>query len=41
MELLVGTTDSAVPVFPTTRLHIEAAVRYALADAPGRDSMGA
>ena len=41
IELLVGTTDSAVPVFPTTRLHIEAAVRYALADAPGRDSMGA
>src|SRR5687768_2020332 len=26
IELLVGAEDSAVPVFPTTRLHVEAAV---------------
>jgi len=26
IELLVGPSDSAVPVFPTTRLHVEAAV---------------
>jgi amino-acid racemase len=31
IELLVGPEDSAVPVFPTTRLHVEAAVDRALA----------
>jgi len=30
IELLVGPEDSAVPVFPTTRLHVEAAVGRAL-----------
>jgi aspartate racemase len=36
IELLVGAEDSPVPVFPTTRLHAEAAVDYALgrADLP-------
>ena len=31
IELLVGAGDSAVPVFPTTRLHVEAAVDRSLA----------
>jgi aspartate racemase len=31
IELLVGPADSAVPVFPTTRLHVEAAVAASLA----------
>jgi aspartate racemase len=31
IELLVGPQDSPVPVFPTTRLHVEAAVTRALA----------
>ncbi len=31
IELLVDQTDSPVPVFPTTRLHVEAAVSAALA----------
>ena len=31
IELLVGAEDTTVPVFPTTRLHIEAAVAAALA----------
>jgi len=31
IELLVGPGDSAVPLFPTSRLHIEAAVNRALA----------
>ena len=31
IELLVDGSDSAVPVFPTTRLHVEAAVSAALA----------
>jgi aspartate racemase len=31
IELLVGAGDSAVPVFPTTRLHVEAAVDHSLA----------
>jgi aspartate racemase len=31
IELLVGPEDSPVPVFPTTRLHVEAAVDRALA----------
>ncbi|GAB3875737.1 aspartate/glutamate racemase family protein [Terrabacter terrigena] len=31
IELLVDQSDSAVPVFPTTRLHVEAAVSAALA----------
>jgi aspartate racemase len=30
IELLVGPEDSPVPTFPTTRLHAEAAVGYAL-----------
>ena len=29
IELLVGPQDSAVPVFPTTRLHVEAALKAA------------
>ena len=32
IELLIGPDDAAVPVFPTTRLHVEAAVAAALAD---------
>ncbi|GIG64451.1 aspartate racemase [Phytomonospora endophytica] len=31
IELLVGPSDSPVPVFPTTRLHCEAAIELALA----------
>ena len=31
IELLVGPSDASVPTFPTTRLHVEAAVRNALA----------
>jgi aspartate racemase len=31
IELLVGAEDTSVPVFPTTRLHVEAAVDRALA----------
>ena len=31
IELLVGPADSAVPVFPTTRLHVAAAVTASLA----------
>ncbi|MFG1639930.1 aspartate/glutamate racemase family protein [Amycolatopsis sp. NPDC049252] len=34
IELLVGPEDSAVPTFPTTRLHAEAAVDFALGKAP-------
>lgn len=30
IELLVGASDATVPVFPTTRLHVEAAVEQAL-----------
>ena len=30
IELLVGAEDTSVPVFPTTRLHVEAAVELAL-----------
>src|SRR6202035_1768575 len=30
VELLVGPEDSPVPVFPTTRLHVEAAVDRAI-----------
>ena len=30
IELLIGAADSPVPVFPTTRLHVEAAVTTAL-----------
>jgi aspartate racemase len=30
IELLIGPADSAVPVFPTTRLHARAAIDYAL-----------
>jgi aspartate racemase len=31
IELLVSADDSPVPVFPTTRLHVEAAVTASLA----------
>ncbi|RFU23054.1 aspartate/glutamate racemase family protein [Geodermatophilus marinus] len=34
IELLVGAADSPVPVFPTTRLHVEAAVAVALDGVP-------
>jgi aspartate racemase len=34
IELLIGPADSPVPVFPTTRLHVEAAVTAALSAAP-------
>lgn len=30
IELLIGPADSPVPVFPTTRLHVEAAVEHSL-----------
>lgn len=30
IELLIGSEDASVPVFPTTRLHVEAAVELAL-----------
>jgi aspartate racemase len=30
IELLIGAADAPVPIFPTTRLHAEAAVAYAL-----------
>jgi aspartate racemase len=36
IELLVGSEDSDVPVFPTTRLHVEAAVERALTRADPR-----
>jgi aspartate racemase len=36
IELLVGPEDSAVPVFPTTRLHVQAAIDWALADSAVR-----
>lgn len=32
IELLVGAEDTSVPVFPTTRLHVEAAVAAALGE---------
>ncbi|WP_447645917.1 aspartate/glutamate racemase family protein [Nocardioides zeae] len=32
IELLVGAEDTSVPVFPTTRLHVRAAVAWALED---------
>ncbi|MET9319543.1 aspartate/glutamate racemase family protein [Streptomyces sp. NPDC003038] len=34
IELLIGSEDSPVPVFPTARLHAEAAVEAALFDCP-------
>jgi aspartate racemase len=34
IELLVGADDSPVPVYPTTRLHVEAAVTIALTPGP-------
>jgi aspartate racemase len=39
IELLVGPLDSPVPVFPTTRLHVQAAVTRALAGAPRRPDL--
>lgn len=38
IELLVDETDSSVPVFPTTRLHCEAALDQALLPGPPRVS---
>jgi aspartate racemase len=35
ITLLVGQTDSAIPLFDTTRLHARAAVAFALAEAGG------
>jgi len=35
IELLVGPEDSPVPVFPTTRLHVAAAVEASLLGVPG------
>ena len=35
LELLLGPADAAVPLFPTTRLHVAAAVDAALADQAG------
>jgi aspartate racemase len=35
IELLIGRADSPVPVFPTTRLHVEAAVDASLAGCAG------
>lgn len=32
IELLIGPQDSPVPVFPTTRIHVGAAVEYAFAE---------
>lgn len=32
IELLISQDDSPIPVFPTTRLHVEAVVGQALAD---------
>ena len=37
IELLVGPEDSAVPLFPTTRLHVLAAVDLALASSAPQD----
>ena len=34
IELLIGQTDSPVPVFPTTRLHVEAALAASLQPGP-------
>jgi aspartate/glutamate racemase len=34
IELLIDPADSPVPVFPTTRLHVEAAVAAALQPSP-------
>jgi aspartate racemase len=36
IELLISAADSPVPVFPTTRLHAEAAVAYSLDNEPTR-----
>jgi aspartate racemase len=33
LELLLGAADSPVPVFPTTRLHVDAALEFAFAEA--------
>ncbi len=38
IELLIGPDDVEIPVFPTTRLHVEAAVSAALGAAAGRPS---
>lgn len=38
IELLIGAQDSSLPVFPTTRLHAEAAVQMALEEATIRST---
>ena len=35
IELLVSAADSPVPVFPTTRIHVEAAVAWSLGKSTG------
>ena len=35
IELLVSAADSPVPIFPTTRLHVEAAVDFSLTTTSG------
>lgn len=35
IELLISAADSPVPVFPTTRLHVEAAVDFSLSTLAG------
>jgi aspartate racemase len=40
IELLVGAADSPVPLFPTTRLHVTAAVDLALVSAPAPPPRG-
>lgn len=34
IELLISAADSPIPVFPTTRLHVEAAVDFSLSQTP-------
>lgn len=38
IELLISQTDSAVPVFPTVRLHVEAAIDASLGYGAGQDT---
>ncbi len=38
IELLIGAADSPIPVFPTTRIHVEAAVEQALAGVSTRST---
>jgi aspartate racemase len=41
IELLISAADSPVPVFPTSRLHVEAAVNAALEDETAHSGAGA